>query len=251
MPESVKTSNGTGIYRGISGSYETSRATDRGTRIVKKGQDLDKNAFLKILTAELSNQDPTNAKDSTQFVSQLAQFSSLEQMTNLNTTMTFSSAQSLVGKVVALNDYDNRGVQYGGQVVSVNKNGDDIKLKVQIVDKGEIKYKDYSLSAVEDVIHLNDDRLDYINSNVGFLLASNMIDKKVEAVMNEVDEYGKKVEKTYSGVAKGVSRGLKGINLTILVEKDGKLEEKTIPYDAVTKVGMSSKEDGGTEEKEK
>lgn len=249
MPVKAQTSNGTGIYSGISGNYETSRATKRGTRIVKKGQELDKNSFLKILTAELSNQDPTNAKDSTQFVSQLAQFSSLEQMTNLNTTMTFSSAQSLVGKVVALNDYDSRGVQYGGQVVSVNKNGDEVKLTVQVVENGEIKYKDYNFSAVQDVIHLNDDRLDYINSNVGFLLASNMMDKRIEAVMNEVDESGKKVQKTYSGIVKGISRNSSGINLTVLVEEDGEIKEKTIPYDAVTKVGMSSDEDGDSEKK--
>ena len=60
-----------------------SRATDKGTPIIKTGSELDKNSFLKILTAELSNQDPQNAKDSTEYVAQMAQFAGLEQMTNL------------------------------------------------------------------------------------------------------------------------------------------------------------------------
>lgn len=107
-------------------------ATERGTRIVKKGQEMDKNAFLKILTAELTNQDPMNAKDSTAYVSQLAQFTSLEQMTNLNNTMSFNSATNLVGKTVALDVYDGNGRQYGGTVVNVARDGDEINLTVKI-----------------------------------------------------------------------------------------------------------------------
>ncbi|QPW56179.1 FHIPEP family type III secretion protein [Clostridium botulinum] len=94
------------------------KATNRGTKIVKKGQEMDKNAFLKILTAELTNQDPMNAKDSTQYISQLAQFSSLEQMANLNSTMSFNSASNMVGKTVALSSYDEYGKQYGGTVIT-------------------------------------------------------------------------------------------------------------------------------------
>jgi flagellar basal-body rod modification protein FlgD len=44
--------------------------------------------FLQLLVAQLKYQDPTNPTDGTQFVSQLAQFSELEQMINANTTLT-------------------------------------------------------------------------------------------------------------------------------------------------------------------
>ncbi|SKA86378.1 flagellar basal-body rod modification protein FlgD [Caloramator quimbayensis] len=44
---------------------------------------IDKDVFLKILSVELANQDPLNAKDNTQYISQLAQFTSLEQTNNL------------------------------------------------------------------------------------------------------------------------------------------------------------------------
>ena len=49
---------------------------------------LGKDDFLKLLTAQLQQQDPTQPMDSTAFVAQLAQFSSLEQMNNINDTLT-------------------------------------------------------------------------------------------------------------------------------------------------------------------
>lgn len=44
--------------------------------------------FLKLLVSQLKNQDPLNPADSTQFVGQLAQFSSLEQLIHINTSTT-------------------------------------------------------------------------------------------------------------------------------------------------------------------
>jgi flagellar basal-body rod modification protein FlgD len=43
--------------------------------------------FLQLLVAQIKNQNPLNPTDSTQFMSQLAQFSSLEQLISLNTTV--------------------------------------------------------------------------------------------------------------------------------------------------------------------
>lgn len=73
-------------------------------------QELGKDDFLQLLIAQLTHQDPTSPMEDTQFIGQMAQFSSLEQMTNMNNNfsaisdlLTGSSAVNAVGKKVDLN----------------------------------------------------------------------------------------------------------------------------------------------------
>jgi flagellar basal-body rod modification protein FlgD len=51
------------------------------------GKSFGKEDFMRILLKQLNYQDPLNPMDSTQFTSQLTQFSSLEQLTNINSTL--------------------------------------------------------------------------------------------------------------------------------------------------------------------
>jgi flagellar basal-body rod modification protein FlgD len=118
-------------------SVSSATTTANGTAIIPIGASNDalgQNAFLKILTAELSNQDPTQQTDSTAYVAQLAQFSSLEQMTNLNNSVSFSNAASLVGKTASVSDTDSANVPYTGVVLGVSKSGDTISLNMQVTD---------------------------------------------------------------------------------------------------------------------
>jgi flagellar basal-body rod modification protein FlgD len=119
----------------------------------KASSALDKNAFLKILIAELSNQDPTAQKDSTAYVAQLAQFSSLEQMTNLNSSVTFSNATGLVDKTVWVSDTDSLNAPYYGKVLGVSKNGDNITLSMSVTDSGTktTSIKQFDFKNVTDV----------------------------------------------------------------------------------------------------
>ena len=57
----------------------------------------------------MKNQDPLEPEKDTQFIAQLAQFSALEQMQNLNETAVNSQAFGLVGKAVVLNTKSTNG----------------------------------------------------------------------------------------------------------------------------------------------
>lgn len=63
---------------------------------------LGKDAFMTLLVTQMQNQDPLNPSTDTEFIGQLAQFSSLEQMENLNSTLANQNAFSLVGKNVIM-----------------------------------------------------------------------------------------------------------------------------------------------------
>ena len=61
--------------------------TERGTPIVSANDNSNKDLFLKLLVAQMKNQDPFNSQDPTQYVTQLAQFNMLEQSMSLNKNM--------------------------------------------------------------------------------------------------------------------------------------------------------------------
>lgn len=142
---------------GYQSTNNTSAATSNGTPVTKASQQgIDKNSFLRILTAELSNQDPLSGsnQDSTQYVSQLAQFTSLEQMANLNSTLTLNSASNLLGKTVMFNETDSMNNNYIGQVKSITKQGDVITLTVDTSDNGKAVTKDFDYG---DIYQINPD----------------------------------------------------------------------------------------------
>ncbi len=61
-------------------------------KAVKKNDDLDKDAFLQLLVAQMKYQDPLDPQDNSAFVAELAQFSALEQMTNVASNLEDLSA---------------------------------------------------------------------------------------------------------------------------------------------------------------
>lgn len=78
--------------------------------VSQSNDEMGKDQFLQLLVAQLQNQDPLNPMDSTDFTAQLAQFSSLEELQNVNgnlenisaiqSSLNNSQAVSFIGKVV-------------------------------------------------------------------------------------------------------------------------------------------------------
>lgn len=97
---------------------------------MKRTDDLGKDAFLKILITQLQNQDPTSPMEDKEFIAQMAQFTALEQMTNLNSQFAnffqsyeqskFFSNTQLIGKVV---DWEELKKDDQGKVLNVQMSG--------------------------------------------------------------------------------------------------------------------------------
>lgn len=73
----------------------------------KSNSSLDKDAFLQLLVAQMKYQDPLEPTSNTEYVSQLATFSQLEEMQNMTASMDVQRASSLIGKYVSVNVTDS------------------------------------------------------------------------------------------------------------------------------------------------
>ncbi len=78
---------------------------------------LDYNDFLQLMVAQLQNQDPLNPTDSTEYMSQIAQFSSVEQGINTNSKLdqllansNISQASTIVGHTLTIADGTTSGI---------------------------------------------------------------------------------------------------------------------------------------------
>lgn len=110
---------------------------------------LGKDDFLSLLTTQLRYQDPINPVDDKEFIAQLAQFSSLEQMQNLNTTMesmmeaqqkmmALGQATSLLGKTVEIMSQDGESLYGEVTGVQVVSGWPKISVEGQLYDFSEI-----------------------------------------------------------------------------------------------------------------
>ncbi|MEK4093364.1 MULTISPECIES: flagellar hook assembly protein FlgD [unclassified Viridibacillus] len=73
---------------------------------------LGKDAFLQLLITQLQNQDPTNPMDDKEFIAQMAQFSSLEQMTNMTTALENLTQLQQQSQLIEFNSFIGKDVKW-------------------------------------------------------------------------------------------------------------------------------------------
>ena len=118
-----------------------------------KSGDLDKEAFLQLLVTQMKYQDPLEPTDNTEYVSQLATFSELEQMTNLVASSDLTRASQLVGQYVTIKDTNETTGEetiIGGKVDYVTVENGKGYLNI-----GDSKYSIDNLDSVVDEKYLN------------------------------------------------------------------------------------------------
>ncbi|TAJ12356.1 MAG: hypothetical protein EPO68_13775 [Planctomycetota bacterium] len=100
-------------------------------------QQLDKDAFMKLLVTQMKSQDPLSPQSNQEFIGQLANFSSLEQMQNLNDNvlglallqqdssllLAMSNGSALIGKHVSYEDPDTGATKSGTVDAMVMEDG--------------------------------------------------------------------------------------------------------------------------------
>ena len=108
-------------------SSTTTQSGTPGTSQAKSQASLDYDTFLQLLVAEMKNQDPTEPMKSTEYMAQLASFSSVEQgiqtnakLDSLLTMTSLAQADSIIGRTVTSGDGSVSGV---AQSLKLTSNG--------------------------------------------------------------------------------------------------------------------------------
>ena len=115
---------------------ETAAQTStEASKNVKANNGYDKDAFMQLLVAQMKYQDPLEPTSNTEYISQYATFSQVEQLQNMAGTMELSRASTMVGKTVEISTTTAKGedkivegtvdyVKYEGNKAYVSVNGD-------------------------------------------------------------------------------------------------------------------------------
>ncbi len=142
---------------------QTKKKETMGTSEVGKDQ------FLQLLVTQMRNQNPLEPASDTEWISQLANFSSLEAMQNMSSTMTGTQAMSMVGKYVDIVSKTDSGktASESGYVDFVNVKGDTVQVSVggKLYDAADVVnvYDDYYL--LENGIGTETDKNNTDNTN--------------------------------------------------------------------------------------
>lgn len=86
----------------------------------QKGSNMDKDSFMLLLVTQFKYQDPLNPMEDKEFIAQLAQFSSLEQLMNLNTSMEGLTDATNNQQMINATSYIGKNVSVSGNAIGKN-----------------------------------------------------------------------------------------------------------------------------------
>ncbi len=133
-------------------SSVTSVSSNSSSIDLVQNNTLGKEEFFEMLIAQLKYQDPLNPMDGTDFTAQLAQFSSLEQLSNMNTNLeTVASNQLLSNQIEAIN-LIGKNVAAEGDVIETNGTSAQIVYSLEeSISEGTVSIYDSDGSLVKTI----------------------------------------------------------------------------------------------------
>jgi flagellar basal-body rod modification protein FlgD len=177
--------------------------------------ELGKDDFLNLLVTQLQYQDPLSPTENTEFIGQMAQFSALEQMQNLNTSFTASKAYSLIGKNITATVTDettSETSEVTGNVTSVKVSSGSYFL---VVDDKEVPVED--VTNVTESSYASSSNLSNFTNLIGCDvngIVYNSDDGDMIKVSGNVKSLQKGVYEDYA-VMDGVSVEISGLDTTV------------------------------------
>ncbi|MFZ5352079.1 MAG: flagellar hook assembly protein FlgD [Bacillota bacterium] len=188
--------------------------------------NLDKDAFLNLLVVQLKHQNPLQPMEDKEFISQMAQFSSLETTQNMGKSVKINSAYNMVNKfakAVYQEENSNEWKEIYGVVESVKLENDSIKLMIK--DKA-ISFD--NLKEVTDTVSQTD-QMKLISESFNHVYAFSMMGKTVKATVNNTQ---------IEGVVEKVKYNKGSIYLTV--------NGKDIAVSSVTEISQTQTEEAET-----
>lgn len=152
--------------------------------------DLDRSAFLNLLITQLRHQDPLNPMDDRDFIAQMAQFSTLEQMMNLNNTFERTQAFGMIGKVIDAEFFCQHAEEWieidGRFVTAVRRQGDTVFLVVIGEDGRPVDVPFDAVREVSEDFFVTQQLFD-IFANINAQRATELIGRYVQAITTNGD----------------------------------------------------------------
>lgn len=229
----------------ISAPYVDGELVTNTSQIAKKettassSSSMDKEAFLQLLVAQMKYQDPLEPTSNTEYISQYATFSELEQMQNMSANMTLSRASEMVGKEVIVESTSDSGktTTVQGYVESVTYQANKAYISI-----------DGTLYSVDDVVQIVDE--EYQAGMEAISTINKELDKlpKVEQVTLNDSTSILNIYNTYATMTDYQVEMLGEEKEKVIAEYVSKLNDLLAAAEEAAKNEENKMEDGSTED---